>query len=608
MTNKEFLAKIKDGAIKSWKTHKILPSLVGAQAILESGWGKSDLATKANNLFGVKADASWKGNVFLVPTKEYINGQWVTIQANFRRYDSWNDSVNDHANFFIENDFRKNNYKGLIGEKDYKKAVASILTPKAQYGYATDPNYADKIIRVIEENNLTEWDKIAFGETPSQNTNNNTNNNGGSVTMAGQIATTHAGHGGRKNGNAWTDPGAVGSGYKEADVARQINAKIVKATGAYDATDNSGTSINGNLSNIVKKMNSVGKDWHVSNHLNSAGSLATGIEVWYWAGDETSRAKATQLSKALSDATGLPNRGAKGTRELYVLRNSNGRTLLIEWGFINNPNDMKKLIANMDKAVNALLKVFGYNTTVGGGSTAKPTPAPKPEVPSTGTGGYKFAVGTQVTFGGVFKDSVSASKANPNIGYVPASKLTKNSGKITRQLKVNNRSVYLIDNGFGWINDGDVSSVSGSGTTAAKPSTPKPTAHSKPTSGITNKNKFAKGSTVRVLKSATHYQTGQSIANFVKGSTYKVKEVKQVNQSRSQYAFLLDGINSWVLAQDLEAVGGGSGSTQKTYTVKKGDTLWGIATANKTTVANLKSWNNLKSDIIQVGQKLIVKK
>lgn len=111
-----------------------------------------------------------------------------------------------------------------------------------------------------------------------------------------------------------------------------------------------------------------------------------------------------------------------------------------------------------------------------------------------------------------------------------------------------------------------------------------------------------------MLKSATHYQTGQSIANFVKGSTYKVKEVKQVNQSRSQYAFLLDGINSWVLAQDLEAVGGGSGSTQKTYTVKKGDTLWGIATANKTTVANLKSWNNLKSDIIQVGQKLIVKK
>ena len=510
MTNKEFLAKIKDGAIKSWKTHKILPSLVGAQAILESGWGKSDLATKANNLFGVKADASWKGNVFLVPTKEYINGQWVTIQANFRRYDSWNDSVNDHANFFIENDFRKNNYKGLIGEKDYKKAVASILTPKAQYGYATDPNYADKIIRVIEENNLTEWDKIAFGETPSQNTNNNINNNGGSVTMAGQIATTHAGHGGRKNGNAWTDPGAVGSGYREADVARQINAKIVKATGAYDATDNSGTSINGNLSNIVKKMNSVGKDWHVSNHLNSAGSLATGIEVWYWAGDETSRAKATQLSKALSDATGLPNRGAKGTREFYVLRNSNGRTLLIEWGFINNPNDMKKLIANMDKAVNALLKVFGYNTTVGGGSTAKP-------------------------------------------------------------------------------------------------STPKPSTPSKPSTGITNKNKFAKGSTVRVLKSATHYQTGQSIANFVKGNTYKVKEVKQVNQSRSQYAFLLDGINSWVLAQDLEAVGG-SGSTQKTYTVKKGDTLWGIATANKTTVANLKSWNNLKSDIIQVGQKLIVKK
>ncbi|MRC99751.1 hypothetical protein GH856_27230 [Bacillus thuringiensis] len=63
---------------------------------------------------------------------------------------------------------------------------------------------------------------------------------------------------------------------------------------------------------------------------------------------------------------------------------------------------------------------------------------------------------------------------------------------------------------------------------------------------------FKVGDKAKVRKSATNYQTGQKIASFVKGQTYKVKQVKNVNQSRSKKAYLLDGINSWVLEQDLE--------------------------------------------------------
>lgn len=191
----------------------------------------------------------------------------------------------------------------------------------------------------------------------------------------GQIKTTHAGHGGNKTNGRWADPGAVGNGYNEADIARQINAKIIKATGALDATDNAGTNVNSNLANIVAKMNSVGTDWHISNHLNSASPGATGVEVWYWTGDAASKAKADQLSKALSDALGIPNRGSKATTDFYVLRNSRGRTLLIEWAFISNPNDVKKLLANMDKGVNALLKVFGYTSTSTPTKPSTSTPA-----------------------------------------------------------------------------------------------------------------------------------------------------------------------------------------------------------------------------------------
>lgn len=104
-----------------------------------------------------------------------------------------------------------------------------------------------------------------------------------------------------------------------------------------------------------------------------------------------------------------------------------------------------------------------------------------------------------------------------------------------------------IKNGFGSSNSG---SNSGS---SSKPSTAK------------DARQFANGTKVKVRSKATNYQTGEKIASFVKGQTYKVKSRKSVNQSNSKYAYLLDGINSWVLVQDLDEVK--SGSTQKTFKV-----------------------------------------
>lgn len=157
-----FLKQIKPGAIKAWQTHKILPSLVGAQAALESGWGVSFLATKGKNLFGIKASDDWKGRKGKYPTNEFINGKWVEVLADFREYDSWTDSIVDHASFFSSTPWRKDNYKAVVGEKNYKKAVAAILQPVAKASYATDPNYTSKIVNIVEQYGLTEWDQEAF--------------------------------------------------------------------------------------------------------------------------------------------------------------------------------------------------------------------------------------------------------------------------------------------------------------------------------------------------------------------------------------------------------------------------------------------------------------
>lgn len=163
MTNKaSFFAKIKAGSIGSWTKYKVLPSLVAAQAILESGWGGSGLTQKANNLFGVKADSSWKGPTVSLPTREVYGGKSVTVQAKWRKYTSWNASVEDHGLFLNQH----SRYKKLLGETNYKTAARLIR----EAGYATDPNYTSSLIAVIESNDLYNWDKEAFKAKGSAST------------------------------------------------------------------------------------------------------------------------------------------------------------------------------------------------------------------------------------------------------------------------------------------------------------------------------------------------------------------------------------------------------------------------------------------------------
>lgn len=184
------------------------------------------------------------------------------------------------------------------------------------------------------------------------------------------IKDTHGGH----YGANMMDPGAVGCGYKEAVVAHEINELIRKYTGAPDTSDYSANNVPQNLSNIVSNMNRYAGDWHISNHLNAFNGQANGVEVWYYAGDSVAGEMATKVSAAIAKATGLYNRGAKATTNLYVISNSVGRALLVEWAFIDNQGDMNKLMPNLDNAVRAVVNCFGYNAGNVPVQTAKPEP------------------------------------------------------------------------------------------------------------------------------------------------------------------------------------------------------------------------------------------
>lgn len=151
---KDFIMQISRGAVEGMRKYGILPSVTIAQAILESGWGESGLTKASNNLFGIKAGNGWYGYVVKYPTKEYVNGQYIDVTADFRAYTSMDASVEDHGAFLAG--LRR--YGNIIGVNDYK-TVCQLLQ---QDGYATAPNYADSLIALIEQYDLAAYDTGLF--------------------------------------------------------------------------------------------------------------------------------------------------------------------------------------------------------------------------------------------------------------------------------------------------------------------------------------------------------------------------------------------------------------------------------------------------------------
>lgn len=148
-----FIERIAPHAQKIQKREGLLASISIGQAILESDWGMSALSQENNNLFGIKAFGN-EPKVTMY-TKEYFDNQWVDIPADFRSYKSWEESLDDHVNLFkVGVNWNQNLYQKVLEARDYKEAAFALQ----EAGYATDPNYDQKIISVIESYRLDKFD------------------------------------------------------------------------------------------------------------------------------------------------------------------------------------------------------------------------------------------------------------------------------------------------------------------------------------------------------------------------------------------------------------------------------------------------------------------
>ena len=182
-------------------------------------------------------------------------------------------------------------------------------------------------------------------------------------------------------------PGAKGL-LDETAEDRKVTARVISALRAaghtvYDCTDDSGRTQGQNLANIVAKCNAHTVDLNISNHLNAGGG--TGVEVWCY--DEKTKDIAVAICASVSTALGIPNRGVKYSKNLYVLRKTAGSAILVECCFVDNQNDASHW--NADKCGDAIASAIAGKTVAGttsAGSAPAPTPTPAPSGPSYRTG------------------------------------------------------------------------------------------------------------------------------------------------------------------------------------------------------------------------------
>ena len=144
-SSREFVNRVWPHAVEASRSTGIPPVFLVGHSALESGWGRAEIrkadGSSSYNLFGIKAGKNWTGETVEASTTEYVNGQPTQVVERFRAYASYEDCFRDYAGL-LRNSPR---YSNVIGSQDGTEFAKRLQ----QAGYATDPQYADKLSRII---------------------------------------------------------------------------------------------------------------------------------------------------------------------------------------------------------------------------------------------------------------------------------------------------------------------------------------------------------------------------------------------------------------------------------------------------------------------------
>ena len=520
----------------------IYASVMIAQAALESGWGNSALSTQSHNLFGVKWNGT--GNYVTMPTQEYYGGQWHTINAKFQSYNSYYDSLTGYAQLI------KNNFPNSTRANAATPQIAAANLKYGVYGsYATDPNYANSLDRMISDYGLTRYD--VYTGTSSTNQNQQNSNAANSNQHESQIS---AG-----NGNQIPDTYTVKAGDSLWGISQ-----------TYGTTVNNLKQINNLSSNVIY----VG-----------------------------------QVLKLKQQSNSTSNQTPQLTTDTYTVQS--GDTL---WGIANTHdttvNNLKQIndLTSDTIYVGQVLKLKQQSTTQQESSQPSQSNSSDFYTVKAGDSLWKIAMGNDLTVSHL-KQMNNLTTNTIYVGQQLRIKEEQTNSQASQSNSQTNQSsqnagTYTVKAGdtlWGIANDHDttvnalkqnnhlssdtiyVGQVLSLGQTASTGS------HSQSTA-----------STQSSTSDGTYtVKSGDTLWSIANANDMTVAQLKQKNDLSNDTIYVGQTLN---VSSTKSASATSTAST--TYTVKSGDSLWQIASANGTTVNQLKALNNLSSDLIYAGQQL----
>lgn len=608
-----FITEIATYAQPIAQANDLYASVMIAQAVVESGWGSSALSQAPYyNLFGIKG--SYQGQTVYMDTLEFLNNQWVNKKEPFRQYPSFAESFNDNAYVLRNTSFGNGYYYAgtwKSNTRSYTDATA-CLTGR----YATDPGYASKLNNIITTYGLTQYDTPASGNAGGGATTggNNTgstgstsgSSNSGNTNSGSATSTTYTVQSGD---SVWGISNKFGitmdqliqwnniqnnfiyPGQKLTIKGSQENGSSTNNSGNNtNSSGNAGTSNGGQTTGAKYTVQSGDSVWKISNDhgitmaqliewnniknnfvypgqqliVSNGGSSNTGSNT----GSSTGNTSGSNSSNSSSSNTASGTKyTVKAGDSVWSVSNKYGITMaqLIQWNNIQNnfiyPG--QQLTVSNSGSTNSASSNTGSSANTNNSSSANTGS-------SSSQGTYTVKAGESVW-----------SVAN------------KNGITMNQLIEWNNIKNNFIYPGQQLIVKGgnSTNTNTGSTTSAAKPNTPN-------TSATTSTS--SSGNTMYTVKA------GESVWSVANKHHITMDQLIEWNNIKNN--FIYPGQQVIVKKGSSQTTNQQSPAGSKTYTVKSGESVWGVADSHGITMAQLIEWNNIKNNFIYPGQTLIVAK
>lgn len=360
MTREEYMAWVAPRIVLDSIQRNLLPSPRIAQACFEPDFGKSELAIYAKNLFGVKNNDQWKGKCYRKGTKECYDG--VTLEdvtADFRAYDSWEESITDQGDFLLNRCVTTKyhpelkHYAELVGNRSYRDC-ARILQEKR---YGTAPDYGQRVIDYVERYDLTKYDAMTESQARAMITGAPKEKE---EKKSMKIILT-VGHSILKTGNCTSADGRPFGGVLEYAYNKNIVNRVAEYLRSVGHTvdvlicpELKFAKSTDEKSYKLSKVNSGGYDLVAELHLNASKlHNSRGSEVQYTS--EAGKKIAQRIQEQLT--TVFRDHGNDYRNNLYMLTQTKPAAVIIESFFCDNSADC----ALAEKADVALLIAQGIH-------------------------------------------------------------------------------------------------------------------------------------------------------------------------------------------------------------------------------------------------------